>query len=189
MIDKKQQTIDQTPMPFTQRFARYSTTRSTSEPTEPVESESSGILTHTGSSKIVPPPAVNDLPNGTLSIVSGSSAVRRKLAFLKARVFLLSFVSYAVRSGTRSAFGITTAALHPDNEKDPSAPGYAPFNDEEWGSTVLGACDTTFLTAYAIGLFMGSVGARRHIVRGCHHRTTAASLLIDADFRRTSCCG
>jgi OPA family glycerol-3-phosphate transporter-like MFS transporter 1/2 len=116
------------------------------------------MLTQTGSRK------VGDLPNASLDLVSGSSSLRRKLAFLKARVFLLTFVSYAVYTGTRSAFGITKAALHPDNEKNPSATGYAPFNDKEWGSTMLGACDTTFLTAYAIGLFItGPLGDRLNL--------------------------
>lgn len=85
----------------------------------------------------------------------------RKLRWLQARVFFLTFLSYAIYSGTRQPFGITKSSLHPDSEKHPDEEGYAPFNDEDWGSTYLGACDTVFLSAYAIGLFVtGPMGDR-----------------------------
>lgn len=79
---------------------------------------------------------------------SGSAAAARRVWWLKARIFGLTFLSYAIYSGTRQAFGITKAALNPDREKEPTASGFAPFNSREWGSTYLGACDTVFLAAY-----------------------------------------
>jgi OPA family glycerol-3-phosphate transporter-like MFS transporter 1/2 len=90
-------------------------------------------------------------------------AVRRKLTFLKARAFALTFLSYAVYSGTRQAFGITKETLNPDS-KHPDVPGYAPFNDKEWGSTYIGATYTVFLAAYAVGLFItGPLGDRLNL--------------------------
>lgn len=85
----------------------------------------------------------------------------RKLRWLQARVFFLTFLSYAIYSGTRQPYGITKSSLNPDREKQPHEPGYAPFNDENWGSTYLGACDTVFLSAYAVALFItGPMGDR-----------------------------
>ena len=86
-----------------------------------------------------------------LSVSAGSvesAAAARRVWWLKARIFGLTFLSYAIYSGTRQAFGITKAALNPDREKEPTASGFAPFNSREWGSTYLGACDTVFLSAY-----------------------------------------
>ena len=76
------------------------------------------------------------------------AAAARRVWWLKARIFGLTFLSYAIYSGTRQAFGITKAALNPDREKEPTASGFAPFNSRDWGSTYLGACDTVFLSAY-----------------------------------------
>jgi len=89
----------------------------------------------------------------------------RRLWGLKLRIFLLTFVSYAVYSGTRTPFGITKSALHPeDDKKSPSDHGYAPFDSEDWGSTYLGICDTVFLSFYAIGLFItGPLGDRLNL--------------------------
>ena len=94
---------------------------------------------------------------------SESAAAARRVWWLKARIFGLTFLSYAIYSGTRQAFGITKAALNPDREKEPTASGFAPFNSREWGSTYLGACDTVFLAAY---------GQRttRHAARGEERR-------------------
>jgi OPA family glycerol-3-phosphate transporter-like MFS transporter 1/2 len=93
---------------------------------------------------------------------SASSPVSaRKLNYLKGRIFVLTFLAYAIYSAARQPFGITKSALNPDQTKDPGATGFAPFNDSEWGSTYLGACDTVFLSAYAIGLFItGPLGDR-----------------------------
>ena len=88
--------------------------------------------------------ASSQLSSGSL----GSAAAARRVWWLKARIFGLTFLSYAIYSGTRQAFGITKAALNPDREKEPTASGFAPFNSREWGSTYLGACDTVFLAAY-----------------------------------------
>jgi len=90
-------------------------------------------------------------------------SVHRKLAFLKARAFLLTFISYAIYSGSRQAFGITKETLSPDS-KHPNQPGYAPFNDKEWGSTYIGAVYTIFLACYAAGLFVtGPLGDRLNL--------------------------
>lgn len=77
----------------------------------------------------------------------------------------MTFLAYALYSGTRQPFGITKASLNPDHEKDPDAgPGYAPFNSPDWGSTYLGALDTIFLSFYAIGLFItGPLGDRLNL--------------------------
>lgn len=102
---------------------------------------------------------------GSRRISDYSTAAQARMArtvlWLKGRIFVLTFISYAIYSGTRQPFGITKAALNPDHDKDPDQPGYAPFNSDEWGSTYLGACDTTFLSAYAVGLFItGPLGDR-----------------------------
>lgn len=87
----------------------------------------------------------------------------RRIKWLQARCFVLTFISYAIYSGTRQPFGITKAALHPDGDADPGM-GWKPFNDKTWGSTYLGACDTTFLSAYAVGLFItGPLGDRLNL--------------------------
>lgn len=94
----------------------------------------------------------------------GATPSRRKINHLKLRIFALTFVSYAIYSGTRQPFGITKPALDPDKTKDPTVTGYSPFNDQEWGSTYLGACDTVFLSAYAVGLFItGPLGDRLNL--------------------------
>lgn len=94
-----------------------------------------------------------------------TQSTRRKIQFHKALIFVLTFIAYALYSGTRQPFGITKSTLNPDHEKDPYAgPGYAPFNDKDWGSTYLGALDTVFLSFYAIGLFItGPLGDRLNL--------------------------
>jgi len=94
-----------------------------------------------------------------------SASTRFKLNLLKARIFALTFFGYAVLSGTRVAYSITKSALHPKDNKDgtPGAGGYAPFTGK-WGSFQLGACDTVFLSAYALSMFFcGQLGDRLNL--------------------------
>jgi len=78
----------------------------------------------------------------------------------QAAIFFLTFLSYASYTLLRQCVPIVKSTLHPDPEKDPDEPGWAPFNGSN-GGLYLGALDTTFLTAYAISLFFsGAIGDR-----------------------------
>ena len=78
------------------------------------------------------------------------------ITLYKVRIFLLTFLSYALFTAMRQPFGIAKASLHPDKDDNGNydSPGYAPFNDSNLGSFYLGASDTIFLSFYAIGLFV-----------------------------------
>lgn len=85
----------------------------------------------------------SDSGSSNASNGGGAGVSVRRLRWLQARMFVLTFLSYALYSGTRQAFGVTKASLHPDYEKHPDATGWAPFDDRDWGSTYLGAVSQT----------------------------------------------
>lgn len=90
-------------------------------------------------------------------------------------IFFLTFLSYATYTLTRLPASTTKATMMggSSNSTDPDIPkipaecakdeenssggGYEPFKAEDNGSTLLGADDTAFLTAYAVGLFIRSI--------------------------------
>ena len=77
--------------------------------------------------------------------------------------FFLTFLSYAAYHAGRQPYSTTKSALQPPNNSTWTTSGYAPFNTDE-GSYYLGALDTTFLVAYAIGLFIaGPLGDRLNL--------------------------
>ena len=82
-------------------------------------------------------------------------ACTNSMRLLQAQAFILTFISYATYHAARTPLSIVKSALH----------DWGPFTDFE-----IGLLDTTFLTAYAIGLFItGPLGDRSNlrIFLGC----------------------
>ena len=79
----------------------------------------------------------------------------------QALAFALTFLSYALYHAGRQPYSTTKSALQPPgNSTESGSAGYAPFNSDG-GGVYLGALDTTFLVAYAVGLFIaGPLGDR-----------------------------
>jgi sugar phosphate permease len=84
---------------------------------------------------------------------------RQGLATQQARAFALTFLSYAVLTACRAPYAICKAPL--------LASGSAtPFGSGRDGALWLGLCDSAFLTAYSLGLFVsGTLADRARDVR------------------------
>ena len=85
----------------------------------------------------------------------------------QALAFGLTFLSYCMYHAGRQPYSTAKSALAPNPNSTSTtheAAGYAPFNDGAEGVSYLGALDTTFLVAYAVGMFIaGPLGDRVNI--------------------------
>ena len=89
--------------------------------------------------------------------------LKNRYRLYQSLAFGLTFLSYAVYHAGRQPYSTTKSALQPPNNATWATSGYPPFNTDE-GSVYLGTLDTTFLVAYAIGLFIaGPLGDRLNL--------------------------